>query len=71
MLKYYSIILLTMLLFLSACASKQVLVGKRCMINDEMAGYENTKTITKSYIWLVDKETIWSKELTKENCIDG
>jgi hypothetical protein len=49
---------------LVGCASKQVLVGKKCFVDHN----KNIITTTQSYIWIVDKDKGWSKQLTKENC---
>jgi hypothetical protein len=51
----------------TGCASKQVLVGKKCIVEDK-AGYDNSKIITKSYVWFVDKDKNWTKEINKNNC---
>ena len=48
----------------ASCANKQVLVGKRCLQDNK----QSTQTITKSYIWFVDKDNDWSKVLKEENC---
>tara|TARA_R100000781_G_C4000213_1_gene100013 strand:- start:182 stop:361 length:180 start_codon:yes stop_codon:yes gene_type:complete len=56
---------------LSACASKQVLVGKKCFLDDDLMGQVDVKTIKKSYIWFVEKDVNWSDQLNKENCLDG
>jgi len=50
---------------MTACANKQVLVGKKCM--QESDG-EFIKT-TKSYIWFVDKTHDWSDDISKSNCL--
>tara|TARA_R100001510_G_C7484554_1_gene95063 strand:+ start:377 stop:529 length:153 start_codon:yes stop_codon:yes gene_type:complete len=50
---------------MTACANKQVLVGKKCM-QDIETGYITT---TKSYIWILDKSKNWSEVLNKENCL--
>ena len=47
-----------------SCANKEVLVGKRCLQDNE----PGTQTITKSYIWFVDKDNDWSEVLKEENC---
>tara|TARA_B100000315_G_scaffold71137_1_gene64839 strand:+ start:329 stop:490 length:162 start_codon:yes stop_codon:yes gene_type:complete len=46
------------------CTNKQVLVGKKCLQDNE----PGTQTITKSYIWFVDKDNDWSEVLKEENC---
>lgn len=58
-----ALILFTFLL-MTACANKQVLIGKKCM---EEADGEFVKT-TKSYVWIVDKSHDWSDDINKENC---
>tara|TARA_R100000655_G_scaffold106843_1_gene156525 strand:- start:3043 stop:3273 length:231 start_codon:yes stop_codon:yes gene_type:complete len=70
--KMNKIILIILLgLTLTACANKKVLVGKKCTIDDDVAGYTNTKTVTKSWIWFVETDTDWSDQINKENCLDG
>jgi len=59
-----ALILFTFLM-MTACANKQVLVGKKCM-QDIETGYVTT---TKSYIWILDKSKNWSEVLNKENCL--
>ena len=59
-----ALILFTFLM-MTACANKQVLVGKKCM--QEKDG-EFIKT-TKSYIWIVDKFYNWSDDINKSNCL--
>ena len=58
------ILCLSVIFLLVGCANKQVLVGKKCFIDKE----NNTTTITKSYIWFVDKDKVWTNQLKKENC---
>jgi hypothetical protein len=66
--KLWSVIILFVILILfTGCASKQVLVGKKCIVEDK-AGYDNSKMITKSYVWFVDKDKNWTKEINKNNC---
>jgi len=55
---------LSLIFLLVGCANKQILVGKKCFIDQE----QNITTTTKSYVWFVDKNKDWSEELTKENC---
>ena len=55
---------------MTACANKKIMVGNKCAIDDDVAGYENTKTVTSSWIWFVEKDTDWSGVINKENCID-
>ena len=59
-----ALILLTFLL-MTACANKEVLVGKKCM--QETNG-DMIKT-TKSWIWIVDKSHDWSEDINKSNCL--
>jgi len=58
------ILSISTLFLLVGCANKQVLVGKKCFVDQD----ENMITTTKSYIWIVDKDKGWTKQLTKENC---
>ena len=57
-------LILFIFLLMTACANKQVLIGKKCM---EEADGEFVKT-TKSYVWIVDKSHDWSNDINKENC---
>ena len=59
-----ALILFTFLM-MTACANKQVLVGKKCMQENDG---EFIKT-TKSYIWFVDKSQDWSNDINKSNCL--
>ena len=52
-------------LMMTACANKQVLVGEKCMQENDG---EFIKT-TKSYIWFVDKTHDWSNDISKSNCL--
>tara|TARA_B100001939_G_scaffold278869_1_gene247412 strand:- start:763 stop:957 length:195 start_codon:yes stop_codon:yes gene_type:complete len=58
------ILCISAIFLLVGCANKQVLVGKKCFVDQD----ENVVTTTKSYIWIVDKNKTWKKQLTKENC---
>ena len=58
------ILCISTIFLLVGCANKQVLVGKKCFVDQD----ENVVTTTKSYIWIVDKNKTWKKQLTKENC---
>ena len=58
-------LILFIFLTMTACANKQVLVGKKCM--QETAGA--SITTTKSYIWNVDKSQDWSDDINKSNCL--
>ena len=58
------ILCISSIFLLVGCANKQVLVGKKCFVDQD----ENVVTTTKSYIWIVDKDKTWKKQLTKENC---
>ena len=58
------ILCISAIFLLVGCANKQVLVGKKCFVDQD----ENVVTTTKSYIWIVDKDKTWKKQLTKENC---
>ena len=58
------ILCLSVIFLLVGCANKQVLVGKKCFIDKE----NNTTTITKSYIWKVEKNSDWQNVINKENC---
>ncbi len=58
------ILCIAAIFLLVGCANKQVLVGKKCFVDQD----ENVVTTTKSYIWIVDKDKTWKKQLTKENC---
>ena len=64
------VLIILLALTMTACANKKVMVGKKCAIDDDIAGYENTKTVTSSWIWFVEKDTDWSDVINKENCID-
>jgi len=57
-------ICISAMFLLVGCASKQVLVGKKCFVDHN----KNIITTTQSYIWIVDKDKVWSKQLTKKNC---
>jgi len=59
-----ALISLTFLL-MTACANKQVLVGKKCM--QESAG--GNIITTKSYVWIVDKSQDWTDDINKSNCL--
>tara|TARA_R100000231_G_scaffold123837_1_gene94052 strand:+ start:254 stop:406 length:153 start_codon:yes stop_codon:yes gene_type:complete len=50
---------------MTACANKQVLVGKKCM--QESAG--GNIITTKSYVWIVDKSQDWTDDINKSNCL--
>jgi len=58
------VISLSLIFLLVGCANKQILVGKKCLIDQE----KEITTTTKSYLWFVDKDNDWSNQLTKENC---
>jgi len=59
------VLILLLFLMATACANKQVLVGKKCMQEIE----DDYITTTKSYIWFVDKSQNWSDILNKSNCL--
>ena len=59
-----ALISLTFLL-MTACANKQVLVGKKCMKDTE----DGFITTTKSYVWIVDKSQDWTDDINKSNCL--
>ena len=59
------VLILLLFLMATACANKQVLVGKKCMQENDG---DFIKT-TKSYIWFVDKSHDWSDDISKSNCL--
>ena len=59
-----ALILFTFLM-MTDCANKQVLVGKKCMQENDG---DFIKT-TKSYIWFVDKTQDWLNDINKLNCL--
>ena len=46
------------------------ILHKLAAIDDDVAGYENTKSVTSSWIWFVEKDTDRSDVINKENSID-
>ena len=58
-------IILTSLLLLVNCSAHSVKLGKRCTSATADGSFE------KSFIWIVDKETVKSfdKKINKTNCI--
>ena len=58
------IIYISLMFLVVSCANKEVLVGKRCLQDNE----PGIQTITKSYVWFVDKDNDWSETLKEENC---